>query len=193
MKKTVALFAIIFLLFSCSKDDEATKVTYQEENFLSSLLVQSKYNENTTEFTGADRESGIEFTPLVSGNMKAIKIRMPQVLSNIPTRVTLWDAITQVPIKTFYIQAQTAGVETVLDINPTVQLEKNKKYCFSIQHRSVYSRTANNNVQAVFPMNCNNIKIDRLTFKLTADQAYPNSAVLDRYWGDFSFVFQQTE
>ena len=193
MKKTILLFAIIFSLFSCSKDDEATPVTYQEENFLSSFLTQSKYNENTTEFTGADRESGIEFTPLVNGNMKALKIRMPQVISNVPTRLTLWDAITQVPLKTFYIQAQTAGVETVLDVNPVVKLEKNKKYCFSIQHRSLYSRNANNNVQAVFPFSCNNIKIDRLTYKLTADQAYPNSAMLDRYWGDFSFVFQQTE
>jgi IS30 family transposase len=62
MKKTILLFAIIFSLFSCSKDDEPTPVTYQEENFLSSFLTQSKYNENTTEFTGADRASGIEFT-----------------------------------------------------------------------------------------------------------------------------------
>lgn len=193
MKKTITLFVIIFSLFSCSKDDEATPVTYQEENFLSSFLVQSKYNENTTEFTGADRESGIEFTPLVNGNMKALKIRMPQVISNVPTRLTLWDAITQVPLKTFYIQAQTAGVEAVLDISPVVQLEKNKKYCFSIQHRSLYSRNAHFNIEAVFPITCNNIKIDKLTYNLTANQAYPNTGVLNSYWGDFSFVFQQTE
>ena len=185
---------IIFLvLTSCSKDGETAPVTYQEENFLASFLTQSNYSQNTTEFTGADRESGIEFTPLVTGKMKSLKIRMPTVFTNVPTRITLWDAITQVPIKTFYIQAQAAGVESTLDINPTVQLEKNKKYCLSMQHKSLYSRNANNHTEAVFPINCNNIQINRITYNLTANQTYPNTTSLDRYWGDYSFVFQQTQ
>lgn len=194
-KLTLFLAFIAVAISSCSKDDEVITpiITYQDENFLSSFLSQSKYNENTSEFTGADRESGIEFTPLVTGNIKAFKIRMPMVMQNTPTRLTLWDATTQVPINTFYVQAQTAGVETVLNLNTVVQLEKNKKYCFSIQHRSVYTRNANNNVEAVFPIICKNIKIDRLTFKLTADQVYPNTVISDRYWGDYSFIFKQTE
>jgi hypothetical protein len=200
IQKTLLSFAILSIAFiSCSKDEEPTPtptptpVVYQEENFLSSFLTQSKYNESTTEFTGADRESGIEFTPLVNGKIKALKIRMPRVISDTPTRLTLWDAITQVPLKTFYIQAQTAGVEAILEISPVVQLEKNKKYCFSIQHRSIYTRTATDNVPATFPIKCNNIQIDRLTFKLTTNQNYPNEIISDRYWGDYSFTFQQTE
>ena len=198
MKKIFLITAVLcsfFLSVSCSKDDDPTPtpVTYQEENFLSSFLSQSNYSQNTTEFTGADRESGTEFTPLVNGKLKTIKIRLSQVIANTPTRLTLWDAVTQVPIKTFYIQAQTAGVEATLDVSPTVQLEKNKKYCLSIQHRSLYSRNANNHTEAVFPINCNNIQINRITYNLTTNQTYPNTTSSDRYWGDYSFVFQQTE
>ncbi len=200
IQKALLVFTILSMAFiSCSKDDTMTPepaptpVVYQEENFLSSFLTQSKYNENTKELISTDRESGIEFTPLVSGKIKSVKIRMPNILLNVPTRVTLWDGTTELPIQTFMIQAQTAGVEAVLNISPTIQLEKNKKYCFSIQHRSFYTRTATDNVAATFPIKCNNIQIDRLTFKLTTNQNYPNEIISDRYWGDFSFVFQQTE
>ncbi len=84
IKKTILSSAIIFSLFSCSKNDEPTPtpVIYQEESFLSSFLAQSNYGQNTTEFRGVDRESGVKFTSLVNNKMKAIKVRMPAVIAN---------------------------------------------------------------------------------------------------------------
>ena len=138
MKKTITLFVIIFSLFSCSKNDEPTPVTYQEENPLIGYLTNGGINGGIIDVVdGTTSEVGNEFTPLVKGTIKAFVVSLPQ--SNANLRVTLWDATTKTVIRTEYINVVTAATTTTKNIEP-IELQKDKKYAITMNSDDWYYR-----------------------------------------------------
>ena len=191
MKKTIFLFAIIFSLFSCSKDDEATPVTYQEENPLIGYLTNGGINGAIIDVVdGTTSEVGNEFTPLVKGTIKAFVVSLPQ--SNANLRVTLWDAPTKTVIRTEYINVVTAATTTTKNIEP-IELQKDKKYAITMNSDDWYYRDKSNGSLITYPITSGNIRFDSFGFTDTPGLIYPIYFSNDYYNGDLSFIFQQTE
>ena len=191
MKKTIFLFAIIFSLFSCSKDDEATPVTYQEENPLIGYLTNGGINGAIIDVVdGTTSEVGNEFTPLVKGTIKAFVVSLPQ--SNANLRVTLWDATTKTVIRTEYINVVTAATTTTKNIEP-IELQKDKKYAITMNSDDWYYRDKSNGSLITYPITSGNIRFDSFGFTDTPGLIYPIYFSNDYYNGDLSFIFQQIE
>ena len=191
MKKTIFLFAIIFSLFSCSKDDEATPVTYQEENPLIGYLTNGGINGAIIDVVdGTTSEVGNEFTPLVKGKIKAFVVSLPQ--SNANLRVTLWDATTKTVIRTEYVNVVTAATTTTKNIEP-IELQKDKKYAITMNSDDWYYREKANGSLITYPITSGNIRFDSFGFTDTPGLIYPIYFSNDYYNGDLSFIFQQTE
>ena len=191
MKKTITLFVIIFSLFSCSKNDEPTPVTYQEENPLIGYLTNGGINGGIIDVVdGTTSEVGNEFTPLVKGTIKAFVVSLPQ--SNANLRVTLWDATTKTVIRTEYINVVTAATTTTKNIEP-IELQKDKKYAITMNSDDWYYRDKSNGSLITYPITSGNIRFDSFGFTDTPGLIYPIYFSNDYYNGDLSFIFQQTE
>lgn len=191
MKKTILLFAIIFSLFSCSKDDETTTVTYQEENPLIGYLTNGGINGAIIDVVdGTTSEVGNEFTPLVKGTIKAFVVSLPQ--SNANLRVTLWDATTKTVIRTEYVNVVTAATTTTKSIEP-IELQKDKKYAITMNSDDWYYRDKSNGSLITYPITSGNIRFDSFGFTDTPGLIYPIYFSNDYYNGDLSFIFQQAE
>ena len=191
MKKTITLFVIIFSLFSCSKNDEPTPVTYQEENPLIGYLTNGGINGGIIDVVdGTTSEVGNEFTPLVKGTIKAFVVSLPQ--SNANLRVTLWDATTKTVIRTEYVNVVTAATTTTKNIEP-IELQKDKKYAITMNSDDWYYRDKSNGSLITYPITSGNIRFDSFGFTDTPGLIYPIYFSNDYYNGDLSFIFQQIE
>ena len=189
MKKTITLFAIIFSLFSCSKDDEATPVTYQEENPIPTFLVNSGFNFSRATTSVGDNtfEIGFSFIPKVKGKITAIVAKLHVANPNL--RVTIWDKATGNAIVTNYMNISSTNTEYRTPINEVV-LQKDKEYVFSIKNQNFFIYRKQNSAIQTYPVTAGNIEI---TGSLDGDISMPNLLNSNSFVGDFSFIFQQTE
>ena len=189
MKKTILLFAIIFSLLSCSKDDDATPVTYQEENPIPTFLVNSGYNFSRATTSVGDNtfEIGFSFIPKVKGKITAIVAKLHVANPNL--RVTIWDKATGNPIATNYMNISSTNTEYKTPINEVV-LQKDKEYVFSIKNDYYYIYQKANAANQVYPVVAGNINITGCFY---GNNNMPNSSHYNIFSGDYSFVFQQTE
>lgn len=152
----IALLSIAFLT-SCSKDDEPTPVTYQEENPIPTFLINSGFNSSmATIAPGGNMESGFGFIPRVKGKIKTIKVKLHVPNSNL--RVTLWDKATGQPVATNYMNIASAGVEVTMPITEIV-LQKDKEYVFSIQSGYYYQYQKAGAAIQTYPVTAGNISI----------------------------------
>jgi hypothetical protein len=191
LKTTFAFLVIALFTISCSKSDEATPTSkvYPEENFLDGYLALSQFNQVTSDITlSAEGELGTEFTPLVTGKITNLKIKIP--ISNPALRITLWDKAAVTIIKTETVNVATANTLFTFDIND-IDLVKNKAYIISANSASFYQRTKIGDTNTIYPITSGNIRVDGV--KGGASQIMPTNSVLNYYLGDFSFNFQQTE
>jgi len=191
MKKTIIFGAIIFSLFSCSKDDDATKTTFKEENPLIGYLTNGGINGTVIDVVdGNASEVGNEFTPLVKGTIKAIVVGLPQSNSNL--RVTLWDATTKTVIRKEYINVAKAATTTTKTIEP-IELVKDKRYAITMNSDDWYYREKANGSPISYPVISGNIRFDSFGYTPTLGLIYPIEFSNDYYNGDLSFIFQQTD
>lgn len=192
LKMTLLLFAVI-TLFNCSKDDDETAAPkiYREENPLSTYLQASGFSEATTnQINLATFEFGYKFSPKVKGKINAITFKIPDNATN--TRVTIWDNVTKVVLKTITIPNSTANVETKFTIDPFM-VEANKEYMITYNGNDWYNHTKLNNSVTTYPINAGNITILGYQWLGGTAQTYPTNISNDYYAGDLSIVFQQTE
>jgi hypothetical protein len=190
----IALFASSISFVSCSKNDEPVPApiinSYPEENFLDTYLALTQFNQNTSNVTVGSAEIGTEFTPLVTGKITSLKVKLPTV--NTTLRITLWDKSAETIIKTETVNVATANTLITFDIND-IGLLKNKSYILSVNTTDFYQRTKTNNSNATYPVIAGNIRIDGIKGLAGTSQIIPSNSILNLYLGDFSFNFQQTE
>jgi hypothetical protein len=189
---TITLFASSILFISCSKKDEPVPVAkvYQEENFLDTYLALTQFNQNTSNVNTGSVEIGPEFTPLVTGKITSLKVKLPTV--NTTLRITLWDKSAGTILKTETVNIATANTLLTFDISD-IGLIKNKSYILSVNSTNFYQRTKTNNSDAIYPVIAGNIRIDGIKGLAGTNQIIPSISFLNLYLGDFSFNFQQTE
>ena len=192
MKKSILLFAIIFSLFSCSKDDEPTPtpVSYQEENFLSGYLSTAGFTTKTDVINGTSSEFGIEFTPLVKGKINAIIVNIPNV--NSALKVTIWDATTKTVLLTELVNVTSSNSNVTKSIE-AFNLEKNKKYAITMNSNDFHSISKPDNSNISYPITSKNIRVESYFWVDGTTQTYPIYFPLNYYGGDLSFNFQQME
>ncbi len=185
---SIALMSIVFLT-SCSKDDEPTPVTYQEENPIPTFLVNTGFNFSRATTSVGDNtfEIGFSFIPKVKGKITAIVAKLHVVNPNL--RVTIWDKATGNPIATNYMNISSTNTEFRNPITEVV-LQKDKEYVFSIKNDYYYQYQKANAANPVYPVVAGNINITGCFY---GNNNMPNSSHSNIFSGDYSFIFQQTE
>jgi hypothetical protein len=190
----ITLFVSSILFISCSKNDDATPEpkVYPEENFLPSFLMKTGLDQvtNTTINSTVLFEIGIEFTPLVTGRLNSLKIKMP-ILNN-SLRIQIWDKELATILRTEIVNVSVANFALDFDIND-LNLVKNKSYIISINSDDFYFRSKLDNTDINYPITVGNIKVNDFVLGNGSNSNMPSSSNPDRYFGDFSFNFQQTE
>lgn len=191
--KTSILIAFAFVTFSCSKSssDTATPVVYPEENFLDGYLTSSNFNQATVnKINQPDYEFGNEFTPLVKGKITILKVKLPDVRTNL--RITIWDKVAGTALRTETVNVATANTVLVFDIND-LELIKDKVYAITMNSNDWYDRRKTDGSSATYPLTIGNIKINNYLWINGTTAIYPTTVALTYYAGDLSFNFQRTE
>ena len=185
---TIALFSI-----SCSSDNDSESVKYNEENPLDAYMAGSGFSQKAVDVKNSGNyEYGFSFKPTVTGKIKALIVKIPDV--NPALRITIWDAATKTVIKSELLNVPTANVTVEKAIAP-IKLTKDKEYFFTINSGDWINRTRTDGSAATYPIAAGNITITGYAFisSTAAETLFPTSARNTYYAGDMTFKFQQTE
>jgi hypothetical protein len=203
MKQTiyVALIACtVAILFTTCKKSE-TK-TYPKENPLAKYLDAAGFDLSGQVWynTKGGKEIGLWFTPLVTGRINAVTIKLPSNRNNV--EVTLWEVSTPTIgafLQTITIRNVSTGEESIQALDIPLPLTKNKQYVITFStgvgstNASYHQARTEGNIP--YPIIVGNIRIDKHTetWKDGNDRIFPTDEILNEYTGNCSFVFQQTE
>lgn len=185
------VFTIALTTISCSKDDSDPKATvYPEENFLEGYLATTGYSQIHNALTNdIVYETGVVFSPNVTGKIKALTVKLPAV--NASLRVTIWDATTQTVLKTETVNVSSAYITITKSISE-LALEKDKKYAITMNTGNYFNSRRTDYTAPSYPVISGNITIWGARMKSGTTQTFPNMGMGNFYYGDLSFVFQQT-
>ncbi|NGF57532.1 DUF4082 domain-containing protein, partial [Parapedobacter sp. SGR-10] len=155
-------------------------------------LEKSGFDQEVTNFINdAYVEQGLKFKPKVKGKINAVTLKIPDNESNV--RVTIWNADTKAVIRTITVQSVIAHTEARHDIDP-LDIVPTETYIISFNGNDTYSRHRTGFSEASYPIDAGNISVLSAHYIGGQTQAFPTITMLNNvYWGDVSFVFQQTE
>lgn len=193
LKTIFTLLTIAIFTISCSSDNDGESVKYNEENPLDAYLAASGFSQKSVDQKNAGiYEYGFSFKPTVTGKIKALIVKIPDV--NAALRVTLWDAATKTVIKSEVVNVPTANV-TVEKVITAIKLTKDKEYFFTVNSDDWINRTKTDGSAATYPIVAGNITITGYAFisSTAGETLFPTNARNTYYAGDMTFKFQQTE
>ncbi len=188
MKRIKFLIVPIFILLftSCSNDDDG----FSKEDFLAGYLSETGFNEETVELTDqSNNEFGVEFSPMVNGNITELIVTLPVINNNL--RVTLWNKSDMSILHTEMVDVSIAG-ETMI-FNVDIELNQGQEYAITMNSDDWYDRYRTVYGDAIYPVTVGNIEILTYIYEQTAAQIYPTNEDSAYYSGDLSFNFQRTE
>ena len=188
----IGLLSLIAVTLSkCSSDNESQD-TFAEENPLPQLLQQSGFDGEKITYIDDNNayEIGFGFTPAVNGNIKSLVVKLPKINNDI--RVTIWDSETELPILTETVNVTQANQFITKNIAP-LSLEQGHGYAITMNTRDYYMWHRQNQGAATWPIMCGNIDITTIHEDIVTDHEFPNFGVINAYFGDCTFIFQQTE
>jgi len=192
MKTTRNFFVFTLLVFviACKKNDNPAPV-YAEENPLNGFLSASGYNQvQISRINDAfTYETGFSFKPLVKGKISSIYALIPAPNSSL--RVTIWETATKTVVRTEILNVTSANVPVIKSITP-LELTKDKEYVISMNTDDFYFRERTNGQAAVYPVQVGNISVTDYRERIGTAQIFPEGVQPDYYYGNCSFVFQQT-
>lgn len=156
LKQVVAPFLSLGLLFSiisCEKDDPAV-----QESPIFTLFGETAIQIDTVEQAADTWDYGFAFSPLKSGNIAQLGMKLPVSGS---FKVTLWDlnGTTPVALVSQNLSAQAAHQSITQDITG-VQVEKGKKYGISILANTFYRITKTDGSAFTYPKTIGNILVE---------------------------------
>jgi hypothetical protein len=193
MKKILLLCCILLIVITaCKKDTTPDTITYSEENYFDGFISNTGFGGSIVpKITGIDFELGTEFIPIVKGKITSINIKLPT--SNNSLRVKIWDKLTTTLLRSEIVIVPTANTLTNIDI-PDLALEKDKQYAITINTQDYFLRTkTSGTANVVYPVVIGNIKImASVITNGSPSSTYPTLPFTDKFFGDVSFKFQQT-
>jgi hypothetical protein len=200
MKSIVTASLFLMLISICTLSCKKNKATvYPEESFGDDFLTQTGLQKSPRTFTVSNNyaELGLEFKPTSKGKITSLLIKLPGTNSNL--RVTIWDKVTQIPIRTEYVNVATANTLIDFDIND-LELVKNKEYAITMKSSYYYERWQRIDPIATgpvpFPIFCSNICLLRHKLEFFSNsslQKYPDKIENYNLGGDCYFKFQQID
>ena len=194
--KVSILIASTIFTFSCSKSNSdstvpAAPVVYPEENFLDGYLATSNFSQATVNnINNGDYEFGSEFTPLVKGKITVLKVKLPDVRTNL--RVTIWEKVAGTVLRTETVNVAVANTVTILDITD-LDLVKDKDYAITMNSNDWYDRRKTDGTVTTYPITVGNVRVNSYKWIGGTAATYPTTVALNYYAGDLSFNFQRTE
>ncbi|NGF57531.1 DUF4082 domain-containing protein [Parapedobacter sp. SGR-10] len=189
--KVLLLLLAIAAVSGCKKDGTDETKKYPEENPLAAYLIATGFDQE--EITTVDinnYEQGITFTPKVKGRINAITLRIPNNVAN--ARVTIWKVSDRSVLRTIHVADLEAGVEKKVNIDP-LELAKDVQYLISFNTNDRYERYRTDVGLVSYPVAIGNLTIDGVFYLRIATQTFPTETHSGLYYGDVSFIFQQTE
>lgn len=194
LKTLFTLLAVALLTISCSSDDDKPEaIKYNEENPLDAYMAGSGFSQKAVDVKNSGiYEYGFSFKPTVTGKIKSLIVKIPDV--NSALRITIWDAATKTVIKSETINVPTANVTVEKTITP-IALTKDKEYFFTVNSDDWINRTKTDGSAATYPIVAGNITITGYAYisSTAAETIFPTNARNTYYAGDMTFKFQQTE
>lgn len=189
MKKTILLFAIIFSLFSCSKDDEPASTPIVEENPIEKFLTDNNLKEsvNLSVNNSMSYELGYSFVPLKDGKINSITLNLPDNNNNI--LISLWDynGHSKLFEKTVNYSSSYNTQLFKIDSYPLI---KNKRYMISMYTNDYYVYYRNNLSMPTFPFTVNNINMYKSVSSLNSGHVFPEDENNFNYYGILGFNFE---
>ena len=195
IQTTITILAIIIFTFSCSKDDAPAPirpvVLAPLQDPLPEYLAVTGFDQKVTEIIDepSNAERGFSFIPLINGKITAIVVKMPSV-NNTGMRVTIWDKIANVVLRTETINITTANTVTTKTIT-ALDLLKNKEYFITFNSNNRYKREKTNGSNATYPIAVGDILITGFSYQNGLSQSMPIYSVSNYMSGDCSFKFQK--
>jgi len=194
LKTLFTLLAVALFTISCSSDDDKPEaIKYNEENPLDAYMAGSGFSQKAVDVKNSGiYEYGFSFKPTVTGKIKSLIVKIPDV--NSALRITIWDAATKTVIKSETINVPTANVTVEKTITP-IALTKDKEYFFTVNSDDWINRTKTDGSAATYPIVAGNITITGYAYisSTAAETIFPTNARNTYYAGDMTFKFQQTE
>lgn len=195
VKQILVLALMAVALVNCSADEEQPvtlpPLVFQNENPYADFINTAGF---TTVYVYTDDnnyyEIGYKFTPLVKGEINAVFVKIPAVVSDV--RLTIWDVASGTPIRTEYVDVAEPSTKTTLAIAP-LPLEKNKEYAVSINTRDYYFRYSPTGAYQNFPVVVNHLSISGAFSNMgTAQENVDFTTIVNGAFGDCSISFKQT-
>lgn len=182
---------VAFTISNCSSDDD-NQPAFTDENPLAELLQQTGFDGEKITYIDDNNsyEIGFGFTPSVNGNLKSIVVKLPKIKNNL--RVTIWDSETQLPILTETVYVSQANQFITKSITP-LALEQGHAYAITMNTDQYYMWHRENQGAANWPVTCGNIVVTTVHSDIVTGHEFPNFGVINAYFGDCSFIFQQTQ
>ena len=195
IQTTITILAIIIFTFSCSKDDAPAPiqpvVLAPLQDPLPEYLAVTGFDQKVTEIIDepSNAERGFSFIPLINGKITAIVVKMPSV-NNTGMRVTIWDKIANVVLRTETINITTPSTVTTKTIT-ALDLLKNKEYFITFNSNDRYKREKTNGSNATYPFAVGDILITGFSYQNGSSQSMPMVPASNYLSGDCSFKFQK--
>jgi hypothetical protein len=196
MKKhfhAATLLVAALIASACSGDADENSPQFDEENPLPEFLITTEFDQDQIAYIDDNNnyEMGFGFKPAVTGKINALVIKIPDVRDDV--RVTIWDVATATPIHTELIDVPQAAVNTTKNITP-ILLEQGKEYTITMNSSDYYFRyKANNPDPPTYPIPIGNIVFTASYCDMGPQQIMPTVGGVNSYFGDVSFVFEQTQ
>ncbi|WP_048507568.1 DUF4082 domain-containing protein [Chryseobacterium angstadtii] len=196
LKSLCAVIALnsIFLITSCSKDDDEAAVpvpvVYAEENPLNKYHENAGFTTVTNFINSGNYEFGLAFSPNVKGKINAITVKLPDANPNL--KVTIWDYTDKTVLRTEMVNVSASNTLVTKAITE-LALEKDKKYMITMNSNDWYKKNKPDNTNAVYPITAGNIKFLEYRWVGTSSQVFPTNISSDYNGGDLSFNFQQVD
>jgi len=185
--KKLAMLVIFTTAFTSCSDDKS----YKKEDFLEGYVTMTGFDATVTNFVNAGSyEFGLEFTPLVKGKIRTLKVKLPE--ANNTLRITIWDKVAGIPLRTETVDYSVANTLMVFDIDDFT-VTKDKNYAITFNSDDWYKRSKADNTNTTYPIVVGNIQIDAYKWVSGTAQSYPTNVSNNYYAGDLTFEFQETE
>lgn len=192
MKTFIGLALTLVLLAGCSKKDKPEPVVYGEEDPLPGFLARSFYSQETYTWInelGGVAQYGMSFVPLVNGKINSLVIKIPA--ANDALKVIIWDKATKSKVRVETVKIAAANTLVTKAITPLV-LVKDKEYVITMFTDDFYARNKTGNGVGSFPVISGNIKVTASVSGSATNELFPLGGSGNQYFGDCSFLFQQT-
>jgi hypothetical protein len=182
------LLSAILINSSCKKEEKPVITTYAEENFFTGFLQNIGFDQLTANLGGGHFELGLKFTPLVSGKINSLKVKLPAVNNSL--RVTIWDTDGQFVIASYIVNVSAADTEITHAITP-LTLQSNKTYMITMNENNYFYHNNSAETDATYPVTIGNIRIEDYGYIAGSAQQYPDTFMQYYIAGDLSFNFQR--